>query len=107
MNDWWNDPPDDDPELPPCPKCGSAQTDIETTGDDALICGDCDHSWTPAIEPDPKPEDFGPMSEEYPPPDDDPPEPAACPHSNPPGECDACDYLADEAFDAARERGRR
>lgn len=105
MNDYWNDPPEE-PDLPPCPKCGSAESDIETTGDDTLICQDCDHTWTPKPEPEPLPEIY----------QEDPkeiaealtePAPVKCPHDNPPGECDACDYLADEAYDAARERGGR
>jgi len=130
MNDYWNDPPDD-PDLPPCPKCGSGETDIETTGDAALICRDCDHVWTPKPAQEPPLELFqdaprgianhcdrcGAALEQFAQSvhvcpygfgcADTPPEPVTCPHGNPPGECNACDYLADEAFDAARERGTR
>ena len=31
------------------------------------------------------------------------PDAEVCPHGEPAGECDACDQIADQAFDAARE----
>lgn len=48
------------------------------------------------------PEDYEPPLEELP--DDDVCMPEHCPHQKPWGQCDACDYLGDLAYDAARER---
>lgn len=99
MNDYWNDPPDE-PDLPACPKCSSPETDLNEG--DSLLCVDCGHLWTPEIqdiEPvdEPKDEDI---------PVDPPPGPERCPHDQKWGDCGACDYLADIAFDAARESRR-
>lgn len=64
MNDWWNDPPDDMPEFPLCPRCGEDVTDIITVyaanGDDGDMfeCGACKHRWPVLVDPDPGPEDY-------------------------------------------------
>ena len=106
MFDYWNDPPDNEPELPPCPKCAGEETDFAENGE-SLICYDCGNVWPPSIEPDPEPEDFAPIKEEWPPNDEYPPEPTVCLHGNQHGDCGACDHAADIEYDARRERGRR
>lgn len=99
MNDFWNDPPED-PELPLCPECGSAQTDCVN---DALsiICHDCGFKWIPEPDPQPTPEDYanGEEIEDFQPPEDN-----FCRHGNKPEDCDACFYESDLAYDAQREK---
>jgi hypothetical protein len=88
MQDYWNDPPDGD-EPPEC--CGDYMLDMEG----AFVCHVCGRrieefpDWEPMVEPEPVMElDW---VDEF------------CPHNNPWHDCDACDYLSDQAYDAWRE----
>lgn len=83
MNDWWNDPPEEDYD------------DSEPTDYDYLL-GRCD------CDDDPQPEDFA--TPELPP--DFFADRGLCPHGATYAECNACMIASDLAYDAARERGR-
>ena len=100
MNDYWNDPPEEE-ELPMCPACDGFADATGTTSEHVLMkCDECGHEWRIEIEQEPAPEahqDIGP--DDLPPPD----EVTECPHGNRPEDCDACDFLSDVAHDAARE----
>ena len=114
MNDWYLDPPED-PDLPEC-KLAST-TGCEGVGDALqqtlctnyiMRCSDCGAQWLMPI-----------LIDYQEPPDADCAASAAankslyaanaangvgiCPHGIEHGTCDACDYLSDLAFDAARE----
>lgn len=88
MTDYWNDPPEE-PEVPEC--CGQEMFVVD---DGVLWCGVCKHLIEPPVDP-------------VPPPNlvlvDDVPVDVICPHGNTES-CDKCEYLADLAFDAAREQ---
>ncbi len=88
MTDYWNDPPEE-PEVPEC--CGEVML---VRHDGVCVCEYCTRKIEPAPDPDP-----GPPVEK----DDCVPVAGPCPHGNL-GPCDKCDYLADLAFDAAREQ---
>lgn len=88
MTDYWNDPPEE-PEVPEC-----CDTEMEVLVDGTCVCGVCKHRIEPQPDPEPMPE---PMLE------DCVPVAGPCPHGNL-GPCSKCDYLADLAFDAAREQ---
>ena len=95
MNDYHLDPPDH-PDLPEC--CDEEMVDFP---DQVCLCPNCGLRQDCAGDVDPAWEDNVPADAleeilDY----DDPEE---CPHSKPWGDCDACDHLADLAFDAARE----
>ena len=77
MNDWYNDPPDNEPD---CESYDSWR-----------------HWWH---GPDPAYDTLEEKEQAY----GEPIQPAKCPHGNEWGECDHCDYLGDIAYDAARER---
>ena len=110
MNDWYLDPPDDEPHIPDCPQCGEEiEVDFLTGNERCSIfeCLACKHRWVERWSaPDYGPEDI--------PLDDDDLEamteayansrPALCPHGNAWGECNPCDVAADFAHDAAREQ---
>ena len=103
MNDWWNDPPEG-PEEQTCEKCdGFGEVAKETGEQIVFLCFECGHEWTvkQAAEPDPP--------EEVVRDDDDVPEVSVgkCPHGNKWGDCGACDYASDIAYDAARESRMR
>ncbi len=92
MNDYWNDPP----EHPEPPECCGEWMEIDTDG--TCTCLACGETIEPVDYQD-GPEPCG---------DEDVPEELAeqdrvCPHGKREN-CDACDHLADLAYDAARER---
>jgi hypothetical protein len=89
MTDYWNDPP----EVPELPEC--CEEIMETTSSGGLECKKCGLCIPP-------PEDW------QEPPDmeieqEDAPRNFECPHGRT-GPCGKCDYLADIAYDAAREQ---
>lgn len=92
MNDYWNDPPD----APEPPTCCDEFMDIDVQGN--AKCGKCGN-----VIPR-EPEQIVEPPQELPCVDDV--APTACPHGKT-GECDACDYLGDLAYDAERERRMR
>jgi len=96
------DPPEE-PDLPPCPKCGSAQTDIIYKSE-SLICHDCGFKWILEPEPQLTPEDYGAGETVE---DFQAAEEKFCRHRNAPEDCDACAYESDAAYDAQRERRGR
>jgi hypothetical protein len=105
MNDWWNDPPEDE-EYPPCPRCGADETDIVVVyaadGDsgEMFACSACGHRWPIPVQDDPGPEDFfddRDFMQSF-------TVPEKCPHGREWGECGDCDHEGDLAYDAARER---
>lgn len=69
MNDWWNDPPEDEPDRIP-------------------------------DGPDPLYDTLEEKEQAY----GEPIEPALCPHGNPWGQCNECDFWSDLAYDAWREK---
>lgn len=95
MTDYWNDPP----EAPEVPEC--CEQEMEVLDDGTLVCGVCKHRidvpWEPQFDSDPLPE----LSC-----DDEPRNAGPCRHGNI-GPCDQCDYLADIAYDTAREQRMR
>ena len=103
MNDYWNDPPEE-PELPGCPECdGDADYLRDEKDGQVLKCGECKHEWSLPfpVEPDP-PEEIVRDDEDVP-----PVSVGKCPHGNKWGDCGACDYASDIAYDAARESRMR
>lgn len=93
MHDYWNDPPEY-PDLPEC--CGQEMT-VKESGD--CVCDICGRTIekTPDIEPvDEQLEWFHG--------DTEPPQESECPHGKKLGDCSACDYASDIAYDTARER---
>ena len=112
MNDWWNDPPLDEPEPPECPhdNCdgvGGLVTLYSADGEsgECWQCEYCGRRW-PYDEPqEPDLPDQGEEEDTW---CEPPPAPSTCPHGRPWGECSACDHAGDLAYDAAREaQGRR
>lgn len=114
MNDYHLDPPDY-PDPPSCPveNCEGwgdfARLSPEKTHD-ILTCDECGHEWSIEHPRDwgDEPEAIDAMHRAYleEMAEDHEPDPE-CPHKKPWSECDACDYLSDLAYDAAREgRGR-
>ena len=112
MNDWWNDPPLEEPEPPECPQpdcdgVGELVTLYAANGDEGECwqCDQCGHRWPYDAPQEPDLPDTWSEPDLDPEP---PPAPPTCPHGRPWGECGACDYEGDFAFDAAREaRWRR
>jgi len=103
MNDYWNDPPEE-PELPECPECaGDADYLRDDEDGQVMKCGECRHEWTlpHPVEPE-EPETVEDAVGDVPEPFE-----GKCPHGNKWGDCGACDYSSDIAFDAARERRMR
>jgi len=99
MNDYWNDPPEE-PDEQTCKKCdGYGEVAEETDNKILFRCFECDHEWSLPfpVEPDPPEEvvveevEEADVGEEK------------CPHGSKWGDCDACDYASDIAYDAARE----
>ena len=94
MNDYWNDPP----EYPEPPECCGELMEIDDDGTcTCLACG-------ATIEPVDHQEGPEPCGDEDVPADLE--VDRICPHGMRES-CDACDHLADLAYDAARERRRR
>jgi hypothetical protein len=91
MKDYWNDPP----EYPEAPEC--CDDEMEISEDGRCSCPHCGKVIEPQTEYDPGPKPIVELPEDYyfTGPDE-------CLHGNH-GDCDACDYLSDIAFDAARE----
>lgn len=93
MSSYRDDDPPDEPEPSEC--CG----EIMTVDGNLLVCEVCRRREEIVYEdwdPGPEPEEI----------DFDIERPARCPHGKEWGQCDACDFLGDIAYDAARE-GRR
>ena len=103
MYEYWNDPPDDDYEIPStCPHCGSHDTVIVTLNNQ-FACENCNS----IIECESRDEGYseeeiersqariGSITGDR------------CPHGNEWGECDACDFAGDIAYDTERERRMR
>ena len=91
MQDYWNDPP----EYPEPPECCDQEMTVDESG--ACRCEVCGNTIEPENDIEPPPINEEPI-------DFDEPETEECPHGKEWGECDACDYASDLAFDAARER---
>jgi hypothetical protein len=87
---------DDQPDYPEPPECCDEIMDVSEDG--TCKCAACGKTIDLAPEWDPSPE---PDLEEIP--DDDYEGPPRCPHDDERGSCDACDFLGDIAYDAARE----
>jgi hypothetical protein len=88
---------DDPPDYPEPPECCGEEMDVDGQ---CLVCATCGRREEIIYDdyPDPQPD---PVEEL---PDDFYAGPEKCPHGNNWGDCDACDYLGDIAYDAARER---
>ena len=105
MNDFWNDPPDEDYPDILCAMCGSDMLTMQVGATAMRVtCDDCGHSWVEPIEQEQDPLDFENAADI----DVDclVQEQATCPHDKPWTECNACMVAGDLAYDAAREGGR-
>ena len=109
MNDYHLDPPDF-PDPPQClaEGCSGSGDFARLSADtnyDIFTCDECGREWSIphpcewSYESEATDAMHTEMCDEFQP-DSDP----LCPHGNIWGECSACDYLGDIAFDAARER---
>ena len=101
MNDYWNNPPEQDEE-PTCPdsRCQGFVVYIGTVQGELMYrCEDCDREWAVTPPPEPGPEPDIELSDDYVRPD------KACPHGKE-HSCDACDHASDIAYDSAREQRR-
>lgn len=114
MNDHHLDPPDEGPDPPHCPEgCGGFGEVLAHSGGAVptppilvgFRCDECGHEWTLEMPQEPDPawevntlehEDIEPL-----------PEKGLCPHGKTWGECGACDYASDIAYDTERERRMR
>lgn len=92
MRDFWNDPP----EYPEAPEC--CEDEMEINDDGSCVCAHCGKR----IEP-PKEYEDSEVFQDVELPDDYFKGPEKCPHGREWTDCDACDYLSDLAYDAARE----
>jgi len=114
MNDFWNDPPEE-PELPGCPEC-DGDADYVRDGKDGQVmkCGECEHEWSLPFPVEPDPPDNLAHAKAHATADALATKPnqtpvnqnkdeETCPHGNLWGDCDACDFASDIAFDTARE----
>lgn len=100
MNDWWNDPPEE-LEVPGCPECdGDADCLHEEKYGQILKCGKCEHKWW---VPHPKELVLLEVVEYVFKKDVPVVSMGKCPHGKKWGDCDACDFASDIAFDTARE----
>lgn len=119
MNDYHLDPPEE-PELPQCPlpTCDGFADEtfnvienvntmlVAKSEKIGLRCEECGHLWmmmNPWAEPDPSIYEEPPSLDELFGEENDVDHGALCPHDQPWGDCSACDYMSDMAFDAARE----
>lgn len=113
MNDFWNDPPEDDCAVDvDCPECGSGDI-CPLTGNELIVmmgCEECGGRWFERIDihgmlvcgvdlggDDDLTIDFEAVA---------PSVPEECPHGLPWGDCNDCMVAGDLAYDAARERWR-
>jgi hypothetical protein len=95
MTDYWNDPP----EAPEVPECCEQEMDVTPEG--AVFCRQCGTRYFPYTrncDPPVMP-DMELVEEE-------PRNAGPCRHGNI-GPCDQCDFLADIAYDSAREQKMR
>lgn len=93
MNDYWNDPPEED-EFFEC--CGEA---MNVTEDGVCFCPKCGKRIEPKAQAYDEIEQvqFDCAERSV---------PNKCPHGKDWGSCDACDQASDLAYDAERERNR-
>lgn len=103
MNDWWNDPTDDGPDLPACPITGcdgrADESIHELDGQWQCKCGKCGHQWMIPVPDEPGPGDFADVDLGDLPAFEGP---ELCLHARRWEDCDDCYYARELARDTVR-----